>query len=204
MTVNGFTPRPGDLVLCQITGLIGFIIRLGQGLLAGDWSPYTHVAVVLPGGKVIGAQPGGARIDPIETVYRSKRLAFLPVPDAAEHLRDDIADYAEALKDTPYGFASYAWIGLSRVPFLPRPEWLRRLVASSATLICSAMGDFIWRRFGLILFRDQRLIGEVTPGDISHTNGVIHMVRRDGAWHVAGPHLHPDVVTDPFALPFDR
>lgn len=167
-----YQPQPGDIFLTRIGGLTGAVISIGQGLIAGDWSRYTHAGIVLDGDEVIAAQPAGARIDPMSTIIDDRPLAFLPVPEWAEDRRDVIVTVARAMEGTRYGFWSYPWILLRA--FGRRPAWLERLVSSPTHLICSAFADQVWARVGIHLFDDGRLIGEVTPGDLAHVGTVHH------------------------------
>lgn len=165
-----YEPQPGDAFLTQIGGALGLGIRAGQAI-AGDLSRYTHAGIVLPGGRVIAGQPGGARIDPIGSIIDDRPLAFLPLPEWAD--RQAVCETAEAMRDWPYGWLSYLWIGLARVGLKPR--WLRAAVGDAgAGLICSAFVDEVWRRSGVHLFDDGRLVGEVTPGDLAHVGTVHH------------------------------
>ena len=171
--MTDYTPRPGEIFLTQIGGLMGLAIRFAQGVVVGDWSRYTHAGIILDDDTVIAAQPAGARIDPLDTILYDRPLAILPVPDWAEHRRDDIVATARRYVGHPYGFGDYLYIGLVRLGI--RPKWLTRFVASDATLICSALADKVWNLNGIQLFDDGRLHGEVSPGDLAHT-GVVHHI----------------------------
>lgn len=179
-----YTPRPGDLFLTQIGGLVGLLIRIGQGLVAGDWSRYTHVGVILDNDEVLAAQPRGARIDPLSSILYDRPLAILPLPPWAEDRRESIVKLARTYVGHRYGFLSYLWIGLSRVGI--RPRWLESRVASDRWLICSALADRCWHYLGVHLFNDGRLVGEVTPGDIAHAGWVFHVD--------TGPYPSPSLV----------
>jgi hypothetical protein len=180
--VNDYTPRPGDLYLTAFGGLTGAGIRLGQ-LLTGDASRYTHAGVVLDRGEVLSAQPAGARVDPVGSILKDRPLAFLPVPDWAQDRRDLIVASARSFEGHTYGFASYLWLALARVGV--RPEWLRRVVASDRTLICSALADRVWSLAGIALFDDGRMWGEVTPGDLAHAGVTVHI--GTGPWDTFPP-----------------
>jgi hypothetical protein len=167
-----YEPEPGDIFLTRIGGFVGGAISLGQSLVALSPSVYTHSGVVLDHGFVIAAQPAGARIDPIESILDDRPLAFLPVPAWAEDRRKAIVATARALEGRPYGFEDYLWIGLSRLGI--RPGWLRNKVATDERLICSAFADRVWMLNGIRLFDDGRLLGAVTPGNLSTRGWVYH------------------------------
>lgn len=191
MTALTYTPRPGDIFLTQIGGLLGLLIRIAQGIGAGDWSRYTHVGVILDDDEVLAAQPHGARVDPIESILFDRPLAILPLPGwVDDEQRALIVRIARDYEGHRYGFLSYLWIGLTRLPVVRwrlrtaqtagrRPRgvlgWLMRLVESESTgLICSALADRVWWHGGVHLFRGH-LFGEVSPGDIAHTGTVHHI-----------------------------
>jgi hypothetical protein len=174
-----YVPRPGDIFLTQIGGLLGLVIRVAQGLLVGDWSRYTHAGIILEDGTVIAAQPRGARIDPLTSIIDDRPLAILPVPDWAEDRRDEIVAAARMLEGHPYGFLDYLYIGFMRLErkagYRVTPRWLTRFVASDRSLICSAFADKVWCKNGLHLFDDGRLHGEVSPGDLAHVGTILHI-----------------------------
>lgn len=183
-----YTPRPGDIFLTQIGGLLGLVIRVLQGLLVGDWSRYTHAGIVLEDGWIIAAQPRGARIDPITTIIDSRPLAVLPVPPWAESRRSEIVETAKTFECHPYGFLDYLYIGLMRVErkigTRVTPRWLQNFVSSDSTLICSALADKVWCMSGIHLFDDGRLHGEVSPGDLAHVGWTYHV--GTGPYETAG------------------
>lgn len=167
-----YTPRPGDLYLTRFGGPIGWLITLLQALVAFDPSRYSHVGVVLRGGWTLSAQwpyPTMVHLDDLLTENQGKPVAFIEAPEWAD--RDAIVNAALSLSMRHYSLASYLWIGLTRLHI--RPQWLRRLVASDRTLICSALADRAWMLAGVQAFNDGRLLGEVTPGDLAHV-GTIH------------------------------
>lgn len=162
---------PGDYVLVQITGFGGLLIRAAQAL-AGDPSIYTHVGIVLDDQTVIGAQPGGARIDPIGTVLNARPLAVSYNALSREE-RARIVTYARSLEGRPYSFLDYLSLALAR--FRVRPKWLLRYIEDSGHMICSQLVDHVYEVAGVDLFDDGRPHGDVTPGDLAHV-GTIHHV----------------------------
>jgi hypothetical protein len=164
--------RPGDIYLTCFGGPIGWLITILQALVAFDPSRYSHAGVVLRGGWTLSAQwpyPTLVHIDDLLEQNRGKPVAFIEAPDWAD--RDAIVDAALSLVMRRYSLWSYLWIGLTRLRI--RPRWLRELVASDRTLICSALADRAWMLAGVHAFNDGRLLGEVTPGDLAHV-GTIH------------------------------
>lgn len=166
-------PQPGDYFLTQIGGTLGLVIRILQGL-TGDWSRYTHAGIVLDDETVIAAQPGGARIDPLRSVFniRSRNVAFSANDWLSDEDRAEIVARARALEGTPYNFLDYVLLAL--LAFGIKPEWLRRRVHDTGHLICSQLVDEVYAEVGVELFADDRLSGDVTPGDLAHVGTITH------------------------------
>lgn len=153
------TPKVGDIGLVRIGGLLGWWVALGQHL-AGDSCRYTHTFIVLDDNTVLAAQPGGARIDPLN---KQGKAVYLQL-DLTDQQRADIVLEARVLEGLPYGWLNYLAIALAR--FNIRPGWLVKYIASNKSMICSQLSDEVYRRAGIQLFDDGRLPGYVTPGDI--------------------------------------
>lgn len=166
-----YVPQPGDIFLTRFGGPLGWFITAMQGLVAGDWSRYSHAGVFIGNGKIVHAQGRGAVIEDATKILNQRPLAILPVPYWAD--RRLVVHAALSLVGRPYGWFSYLWIGLSRLGI--RPGWLRRFLASDRTLICSALADRAWLLAGIHAFNDGRILGEVTPGDLAHVGWVHHI-----------------------------
>lgn len=186
-----YQPRPGDLFLTRIKGALGAAVSLGQ-TLAGDLSPLTHAGVIVSATHGIAAQPGGARIDPLDVIFDQGPVAVLPVPAWAEDRRADIVATALSWEGLPYGWMSYPFIGLSKLGLAP--AWMKAYVASPESMICSAFADRAWQVNGINLFRDSRPLGAVTPGDLAHC-GTVHHVGT-GPWDAYTPADEPPNAPD--------
>lgn len=156
----------GQFGLTKIRGRVGWWVGLGQFLL-GDASQFTHVFVVVDAGQVVEAMPGGAILTPLSTYLTGERagdtvLSRIPLTDEQ---RAQVVEAARSLIGTPYSFADYLALALDHWGI--RPRWLRRYIADSGHLICSALVDECYRRAGISLFADQRDPGDVTPGDLT-------------------------------------
>ena len=175
--------RPGDILLTQIGGPLGLVIRVAQAL-TGDYSRYTHVSIVLDDGTVMAGQPGGARIDPIERVTARGPVAHL-VLELDDETRARIVGRARSYRGVPYSFLNY--LSLLLVRFGVRPAWLLAFVAGTGHVICSQLADRVYSDVGVQLFRDGRFPGDVTPGDLAHVGTVRHL--GTGPWRrpVVGP-----------------
>lgn len=175
--------RPGDIILLQIKGWVGWLVRLLQ-LLNGDASKWTHVAIVLDDETVFEAQPGGAVITPLKEYadrpgrivrfyQQPGRLAGLAVPYRlralddvmTERLRQEIVRTARRHVDIGYNWGTYVYLATYRVGV--RPRWLRWRVQNDDRLICSQAADLIYDLCNVHLFADERMPYDVTPGDLA-------------------------------------
>jgi uncharacterized protein YycO len=154
-------PTPGDFGLTQIKGWTGWLIRFLQWLNRSGFRDYEHAFIVMPADKVLGAQPGGARLDdntydPAHTVYSAVALTTMQ--------RQAIVSVATKLIGTPYSFLDYVSLALHRLHI--RPKFVEAHVESTHHMICSQLVDAIYHWAGVQLFQDGRWPGDVTPGDL--------------------------------------
>ncbi len=156
------TPQPGDFALTKIRGLAGAFVSAGQ-YLVGDGAPVHHAFVYVGNGRIVQAMPGGAELirleEASEPVIWSTGRFDLSVPQ-----RMRICYEARSLVGTPYSFLDYASIALAH--WRIRPQWVRDYVAATGHMICSQLVDEVYRRAGVDLFADERIPGDVTPGDL--------------------------------------
>lgn len=168
-------PIPGDLILTQIRGWVGLLVRLLQ-LINRDASRWTHVMVMLDDDEVFEAQPGGAVITPFKE-YHDRKVAIVqkyqlngskaplvPEPLTYER-RQRIVKIARGYEGTGYGWGTYLYLALYRIGI--RPLWLKRRVQDDDRLICSQAGDLFYGQAGVLLFDDGRMPYDVTPGDLA-------------------------------------
>jgi cell wall-associated NlpC family hydrolase len=155
-------PQPGDFALTKISGITGRAIAAGQ-YLVGDGAPIQHAYVYVGNGEIVQAMPGGAELIRLEDANEPYVWSTGRIPlTAAERMV--ISSVARGLVGTPYSFLDYASIALAH--YRIRPRWVRDFVADSDHLICSQLVDVAYRRAGVQLFDDDRLPGDVTPGDL--------------------------------------
>jgi hypothetical protein len=162
MTVHE-VPQPGDIGLTSVVGLVGWGIRLGQRLLGDGDCPYEHAFIVIDGGRLVEAQPGGARIGQLSE-YAGRQVLYVSPAGLTDGQRVLICANAERYVGVPYSFLDYAAIAAHRF-HLPLPG-LRRYVASTRHEICSQLADQIYADSGVHLFRDGRWPGYATPADL--------------------------------------
>lgn len=157
--------NPGRIGLTQISGKVGFGIRVGQWLNGSGFEDFEHAFMDLGDGTLIEAEPGGARIRSLD-VYNPRNVYWCDRIYAATGLtlRQNIADAARALEGTKYSFLDYDAIAAHRLGL--DTEWLRRYIESTGHLICSQLVDLASTRGGYTIFRDNRWDGFVAPGDL--------------------------------------
>lgn len=154
------TPQPGDIGLTSITGPVGKLIKVGQWLNGDGFGPYQHAFIVLPGDRLIEAEPGGATVSPLSE-YDDRPVVYLSPQGLTPAQRKAICDCALKYQGVPYSFADYAALAAHRF-HLPVPG-LRSYVESSKHQICSELVDRAYLDAGIHLFHDGRWPGYVTP-----------------------------------------
>ena len=155
------TPQPGDIGLVTIPNAAGRLIRLAQWLNGDGYRNYEHAFVCvdnLSEVTIVEAEPGGAVLAPLHY----DNVLWLRCPP---ELGAAVATAARGLAGTPYSFLDY--FALAAVRFHLPSRRIRRYVASSGHLICSALADAAACRGGWHLYSDGRLPGDVTPGDLT-------------------------------------
>lgn len=168
-TPQKYSPKPGDIGLTRIGGIVGVLIDIGQFIMR-DASRYSHVFVVLDNNEVIEAMPGGAIISPLSkydglTKYGSPLAVYLDI-ELTDEQRARIVEEGRKLEGTPYSFLDYTALALERFGF--KWTWLENYVTSTKHMICSQLADEDYNRAGVHLFEDGRLPQKVTPGDLTY------------------------------------
>lgn len=158
-------PLPGDFGLVRISGLTGKLVSAGQRLI-GSGSYYTHAFVVVDGGFIVQAQPGGAERVSLAELVADRKVAYSDFT-LTDQQRSDIVSAAEFLVGTPYSFLDYAAIGAHRLLHLTA---LERFVESEQHMICSQLVAECYMHAGIFLY-PNRILGDVTPGDLAHLIG---------------------------------
>lgn len=180
-TVDRLPLIPGDILLLKISGLVGWLIWFLQ-FINRDTSEWTHVGIVLPGGKLFEAQPGGAVISDL-SAYAGRPGAIVlhyqsPVPGRpgdyelkplapilTDEIRRHICDRAAGMVDLGYNWDTYLYLALFR--FGIRPQWLVDRIKDESRVICSQAADLVYDLENVHLFADGRMPYDVTPGDVA-------------------------------------
>lgn len=165
--------RPGAIGVVPVAGVGGFGIQLGE-LIIDRRDGAQHAFVLLDDDTVLEAEPKGARVSPLAHCARPIAWIDPPLSDAT---RAVVVRTARGFVGCGYNWWSYLWLALCR--FGLRPGWLRKRVADPGNNMCSQLCDLIWQDAAaalapsdpdvklLHLFDDNRLPGNVTPGDLA-------------------------------------
>ena len=157
-------PPPYGFGLSRIKGLAGWFIWLGQ-LLAGRPSKWQHAFLILPGNLVIEAEPGGARVVPIDEYWNGKSWdAKFVYPPLTPQQRLNFVGVAMGYKGIPYGWFDY--VSLLLVHLHIRLPFVKNFIKNSNTAICSQLVDGTYLTLGVHLFDDGRFPGDVMPADL--------------------------------------
>jgi uncharacterized protein YycO len=153
-------PQPGDIGLTSITGPVGKLIQVGQWLNGDGFAPWEHAFIVLPGDRLIEAEPGGARVAPLSE-YDDRDVQYVSPAGLTDAQRKAVCDRALTHRGVPYSFLDYVALAAHRFR-LPVPG-LRSYIESTGHQICSQLCDRAYLDAGIHLFRDGRWPGYVTP-----------------------------------------
>jgi hypothetical protein len=166
---------PGDFACCPISGDTGKLVSFGEWMNGDGFSEYDHaeIYVGLPDangrfGYTMSAYPGGARLVPLRENQLEDGSGFLwsagKIPLTSDQ-RNMIVFNAMACKGIPYSAADYFALAAHRL-HVPVPG-LREYIASSHSMICSQMCDYVYMQAGVHLFADGRWPGYVVPADLA-------------------------------------
>jgi hypothetical protein len=109
--------QAGDLMFAsQAARSTRTLVNTGEWLMhdnfeIGEFS-VGHVAVVIPGGKIVEAMPHGARIRDFTPADWGPHTAFVRLPEDYPGQALDAAAVAEVMVGTPYSILSYVYIAL--------------------------------------------------------------------------------------------
>jgi len=151
-------PQPGDIGLVRIDGPTGLAIRVGQWLNGSGFVNVEHVFVYVGDGRIVEAEPGGARLWELSE-YDGRPIVWVRCPP--EH-GQAVADAARSLVGTPYSAADYFALAAHRL-HLPVPG-LREYIADTGHMICSQLAAHAAHLGGWDLFPD-RWDGYDVPAD---------------------------------------
>ena len=149
------------------TGQIGIVpADKGWASAVVAWaskSNWTHCVVAISETHVASAEPGGARIRPIDYYPGTVWSKFHLRPSQ----RRRIVKFARDRLGTPYAWSDYYAVGLALITGTQTPDWLASYVADTRKLICSQYCDLAYQAAGIHLFIDDRPAGAVIPASIA-------------------------------------
>ncbi len=149
-----------------MAGGAGRLIRLGQWLNGDGFADFEHAFVLVGGGELVEAEPGGARSAPLsEYDGRSIRWSTGRL-QLTDDQRTAIVAAARGYLGVPYSFLDYAALAAHRFR-LPGNSLVKGYVADTRHQICSQLVDQCYRDAGVQLFHDGRWPGYVTPADLN-------------------------------------
>jgi hypothetical protein len=157
-------PPVGSIGVTATGGILGWGIRLMT------FSRYNHAFIVGPGGLIVEAQPGGARIADIRMYPKARYNSRQVLP----------FETREAIWKTAVGFTTandgrgigYGWlddIALGLRFFGIWSERIARRIARQDRLQCAQLCDLAYSLNGVYLFHDGRLPLAIDPGDVADT-----------------------------------
>lgn len=193
--------RPGDILISgQNTAPNKILVYAGQWLIHEQFRigrfAAGHAAVITPGGKLVEAMPNGACERDLRETDWSPAHWYFRLPEDYPDQALDAAIFARAMINTPYSFASYAYIGAYLAGF--KPEWLAhridrrtpttielhrgniRQLGLPVEAICSVLAEQAWTLTGKKVVHGTRP-QVVTPGMLASQLCFREGVVRGGA-----------------------
>lgn len=162
-------PQPGDFACVPISGDTGKLIGVAEHMCGDKFSQYQHAFVYLGDGKIVEAEPGGARVIALPRPYEPWARGVLwstgKFPAVTPEIGQAIATAAQRLDGTPYSFLDYAALAAHHA-HVPAPG-LARFIGSEHHMICSQLVDYAYHEAGVRLFSDGRWPGYVMPADLA-------------------------------------
>lgn len=149
----------------MLTGQIG-LIPDGKSFVpqAIQWitsSDVYHVVIAISETECIGAEPGGAKIRPIDYWSNVMWSNFPLTPQQAQ----DTADWARAKEGVAYNYVDDLLIGAECLMKVKFPEIIMRHYDNGKSYECAQLADAaLTHGGGYKVFNDNRHPGQVYPG----------------------------------------
>jgi len=172
MVTQNALPPPGTIGLTAISGTVGRLIHFGQWLETqplrrwfskDDLPRLEHAFILLPGGMILEAEPGGARIVPLRytNVFWCTSIYKLLPPGI---MAEQFLGMARTYRDVGYSFLDYLSLTAHRLGL--RNKELEAYIRDTGHMICSQLDDDFYERFNAQVFTDGRYAGDVSPMDL--------------------------------------
>ena len=149
-------PEVGEFFVVRTNGWAAWLIR------AVTRSEVNHAGIYVGGGRVVEAQPSGAVLG-YTIVYPGAIWSGAAITQGRGQR---IADAALGLRGTPYSWLDCLAIGLADIFGHALPKPIRDRLRLPNHLMCSQLVDTAYLAAGVHLFDDNRLPGDVSPGDL--------------------------------------
>jgi uncharacterized protein YycO len=157
-----YVPVGGDIGVVTGPGFVAWAIRMVTR------APVSHAFVYVGSGRVIEGWQSGVRYNDLSNFTGVIWLTNLSAGLSIQK-RLAVVDYCARHLGTPYSWIDDAEIGFSDL-FGWAPRWMRRRLRSDRTLMCSQLCDQAYQSAGVMLFKDGRPAGAVSPGDLWRAN----------------------------------
>jgi uncharacterized protein YycO len=152
-------PQPGDYGVVSTRGFYSWLIRVGTR------SQFTHAFIVMPGSRLIEAEPSGAREMPLSE-YDGYDVRYNTGEQITDAQRAQICAKAETLLGTPYGWTDIARLALRCLGV--QWAWLTRRADNERAMICSQIVAACGDAAGLDWNCGREAPAAVTPGDLAN------------------------------------
>lgn len=151
-----------------------------RGIQVVTRSDVFHVVVAISETECIGAQPGGAKIRPIDFTPNLVWSQFDLTPAQAQAS----ADWARAREGRPYSFINDALIGISCGLDFAWPKFITEHYSNDKTYECAQLADAaLTLGAGISVFNDGRPFGTVYPGSFEP-------IFKKNSWWTVSNSLH--------------
>jgi hypothetical protein len=134
---------------------------IGQIVETFEGSKAFHCVVAISETEAIGAEPGGAKIRPIDYWPNAVWTEF----DLTDAQRQGIADWARAREGRPYAYLDIAVLAVHLKTGWPIPNWLGWWMSLDVAYICSELAACALAYGAGLKPFGKRWPGTVTPGD---------------------------------------
>lgn len=152
------TPAPGTYACVRTGGFYAWLIRVGTR------SAYNHAFIVHTDGRIIEADPGGARWSTLDA-YKNHQLLYDVSEPMTPQQRAQVCKRAETLIGTPYGWTDIARLALRCLGL--KWGWLTRAANNERAMICSQLVAACGDSAGLDWNCGREAPAAVTPGDLA-------------------------------------
>lgn len=170
--------------MTELLGQVGISTKAStwvqRGVEAITRAPVHHIVICISDTECISAEPGGAKIKPLD--YRDDIIwsHFNFAPEQAQAC----ADWARAREGRPYNFINCALIGFYCVTRIPLPRLVTDRFITDKSYQCAQFADSaLTQGAGIKIFDDNRYRGGV------HTGSFGDLFKEQGWWLDSEPQI---------------